>query len=82
MVGLTRVVEGVQEGGAVLASVLVGLPRVRVNLRGPAMEEIGARITRLTLESPQRSSLPFLTRLLERGKRSEVAITDISPKRP
>jgi type II secretory pathway predicted ATPase ExeA len=77
LVGLKRLVEVVQEGGAVLAIVLVGLPRLRVNLRRPAMEEIGARVTMLTLESLQGSGLPFLTWLLERCKRSEVAITDI-----
>jgi type II secretory pathway predicted ATPase ExeA len=76
MVGLKRLVEVVQEGGAVLSIVLVGLPRLRVNLRRPAMEEIGARVTMLTLESLQGSGLPFLTWLLERCKRPEVAITD------
>jgi hypothetical protein len=77
MVGLTHLVEVVQEGGAVLAIVLVGLPCLRVNLRRPAMEEIGTRVTMLTLESLQGSGLPFLTWLLEPSKRSEVAITDI-----
>jgi type II secretory pathway predicted ATPase ExeA len=77
LIGLKRLVEVVQEAGAVLSIVLVGLPRLRVNLRHPAMEEIGARVTMLTLDSLQGGGLPFLTWLLERCKRSEVAITDI-----
>jgi hypothetical protein len=76
-VGLKRLVEVVQEGGAVLAIVLVGLQRLRVNLRRPAMEEIGARVTMLTLESLQGSGLRFPTWLLECCKRPEVAISDI-----
>jgi len=41
------------------------------------MEEIGAKVTMLTLDSVQGGGLPFLTWLLERCKRPEVAITDI-----
>jgi hypothetical protein len=41
------------------------------------MEEIGARVTMLTLDNLQGSCLPFLTWLLERCKPAEVALTDI-----
>jgi type II secretory pathway predicted ATPase ExeA len=77
LVGLKRLVEVVQEGGSILSVVLLGLPRLRVHLRRPAMEEIGARVTMLTLDSLQGSGLPFLTWLLERCKRAELALTDI-----
>jgi type II secretory pathway predicted ATPase ExeA len=55
MVGLKRLVEVVQEGGAVLAIVLVGLPRLRVNLRRPAMEEP------VITSGPQPWCLPWAT---------------------
>jgi type II secretory pathway predicted ATPase ExeA len=51
LVSLKRLAEVVQEGGEILAIALVGLPRLRVTLQRPAMEEIGARVTLLTLDS-------------------------------
>jgi type II secretory pathway predicted ATPase ExeA len=74
---LNRWGEVVQEGGAVRAIVRVDRPRVRAHRRRPAMEKIGARVTRLTLESLQGRGLPLRTGLLERCMRPAVAVAAI-----
>ena len=50
LVGLKRLIELVQNNGGTLSVVLVGHPKLRNDLRRPALEEIGARTSLFWLE--------------------------------
>src|SRR2546425_10204145 len=62
---LKRLMELVRQQGDLFAVVLAGHPRLKNLLRHPAMEEIGARATVLTLDGIQGQQRAYLTWLLE-----------------
>jgi len=61
---LKRLMELVRQQGDLLAVVLAGHPKLKNLLRHPALEEIGARATVLTLEGIQGQQRDYLTWLL------------------
>src|SRR5215813_15647096 len=65
LTGLKRLMELVRHQGNMLAVVLAGHPKLRHDLRRPAMEEIGARATILTLEGIQGQQRAYLAWLLD-----------------
>ena len=62
---LKRLMELVRQQGDLFAVVLAGHPRLKNLLRHPAMEEIGARATVLTLDGIQGQQRAYLMWLLE-----------------
>jgi type II secretory pathway predicted ATPase ExeA len=62
---LKRLMELVRQQGDLFAVVLAGHPKLKNLLRHPAMEEIGARATVLTLDGIQGQQREYLTWLLE-----------------
>jgi len=65
LVGLKRLVELVQNNGGTLSVVLVGHPKLRNDLRRPALEEIGARTTLFWLDGIKGQERAYLDWLLE-----------------
>jgi type II secretory pathway predicted ATPase ExeA len=65
LTGLKRLMELVRHQGNMLAVVLAGHPKLRHDLRRPAMEEIGARATILTLEGLQGQQREYIAWLLD-----------------
>ena len=65
LTGLKRLMELVRHQSNMLAVVLAGHPKLRHDLRRPAMEEIGARATILTLEGIQGQQRAYLAWLLD-----------------
>jgi type II secretory pathway predicted ATPase ExeA len=65
-VGLKRLVERVQNNGGTLSVVLVGHPKLRNDLRRPALEEIGARTTLFWLEGIKGQERAYIDWLLGR----------------
>ncbi|WP_295587894.1 AAA family ATPase [uncultured Lamprocystis sp.] len=65
LVGLKRLIELVQNNGGTLSVVLVGHPKLRNDLRRPALEEIGARTTLFWLDGIKGQELAYLDWLLE-----------------
>ena len=53
LVGLKRLMEVVQSGDGTLSIVLVGHPKLKNDIRRPAMEEIGSRASVFILEGIQ-----------------------------
>jgi type II secretory pathway predicted ATPase ExeA len=65
LTGLRRLMELVRHQGNRLAVVLAGHPKLRHDLRHPAMEEIGVRATILTLEGIKGQQRAYITWLLD-----------------
>jgi type II secretory pathway predicted ATPase ExeA len=65
LVDLKRLIELVQDGGGTLSVVLVGHPKLKHELRRPALEEIGSRATVFTLEGIQGQQRAYLEWLLD-----------------
>lgn len=81
LVGLKRLIEVVQDGDGVLSIVLAGHPKLKNDLRRPAMEEIGSRTSIFTLEGIQGKKTEYIHWLLEKClkkgiKRNDVLIDD------
>ena len=66
LVGLKRLIELVQNNGGTLSVVLVGHPKLRNDLRRPALEEIGARTALFWLDGIKGQERAYLDWLLER----------------
>lgn len=66
LVGLKRLVEVAQEGGATLSVVLAGHPKLKNDLRRAALEEIGARATVFSLDGIAASKREYIEWLLKR----------------
>jgi type II secretory pathway predicted ATPase ExeA len=64
LVGLKRLIELVQNAGGTLSVVLVGHPKLRNDLRRPALEEIGARTALFTLEGIKGQERAYIDWLL------------------
>jgi type II secretory pathway predicted ATPase ExeA len=65
LLDLKRLIELVRDGGGTLSIVLVGHPKLKNDLRRPAMEEIGSRATVFTLEGIQGQQRAYLDWLLD-----------------
>ena len=75
LIGLKRLIEVVQDGDGILSIILAGHPKLKNDLRRPAMEEIGARTTVFTLEGIQGQKTEYINWLLEKCLKKGV-ITD------
>jgi type II secretory pathway predicted ATPase ExeA len=64
LVGLKRLIELVQNAGGTLSVVLVGHPKLRNDLRRPALEEIGARTALFVLEGIKGQERAYIAWLL------------------
>jgi type II secretory pathway predicted ATPase ExeA len=73
LVGLKRLIELVQNNGGTLSVVLVGHPKLRNDLRRPALEEIGARTTLFWLDGIKGQEQPYLDWLLEQCAPADAA---------
>jgi len=73
LVGLKRLVELVQNNGGTLSVVLVGHPKLRNDLRRPALEEIGARTTLFWLDGIKGQERAYLDGLLACCTASDAA---------
>ena len=71
--GLKRLVELVQNNGGTLSVVLVGHPKLRNDLRRPALEEIGARTTLFWLDGIKGQEQVYLDWLLEQCAPADAA---------
>ena len=71
--GLKRLVELVQDNGGTLSLVLVGHPKLRNDLRRPALEEIGARTTLFWLDGIKGQEQVYLDWLLEQCAPADAA---------
>jgi type II secretory pathway predicted ATPase ExeA len=71
LVGLKRLIELVQNSGGILSVVLVGHPKLRNDLRRPALEEIGARTALFWLEGIKGQERAYITWLLAQCTKSE-----------
>jgi type II secretory pathway predicted ATPase ExeA len=65
LTGLKRLMELIRNQGDLLAVILAGHPKLKNDLRRPAMEEIGARATVLTVDGIQGQQRAYITWLLE-----------------
>lgn len=73
LVGLKRLIELVQNNGGTLSVVLVGHPKLRNDLRRPALEEIGARTTLFWLDGIKGQERAYLDWLLEQCAPADAA---------
>jgi len=64
LVGLKRLIELVQHAGGTLSVVLVGHPKLRNDLRRPALEEIGTRTEMFWLDGIKGEERAYITWLL------------------
>lgn len=83
LVGLKRLIELVQNSGGTLSVVLVGHPKLRNDLRRPALEEIGARAQLFWLDGikgQQRSYIEWLIAQCTESPRAEL-LTDEAVQR-
>lgn len=77
LVGLKRLIELVQEGGSTLSIVLVGHPRLKVELERPALEEIGGRTTFLELTGIKGYEKEFLEWLINKSSDENASLSDL-----
>jgi len=78
LVGLKRLIELVQNAGGTLSVVLVGHPKLRNDLRRPALEEIGARTALFVLDGIKGQERAYIEWLLAQCTRDDGAeiVTD------
>ena len=77
LVGLKRLQEVVQEADSLLSIILVGHPKLSVDLNKPAMEEIGGRIVIMQMEGIQGSEEQYIRWLLQQCLNKDVKPTDV-----
>lgn len=77
LIGLKRLMEVVQDGDGILSIILAGHPKLKNDLRRPAMEEIGSRTSIFTLEGIQGKKSEYIRWLLERCLKKGVKQTDV-----
>ena len=77
LVGLKRLIEVVQDSGAVFSIVLVGLPKLVVTLKRPALEEIGTRTRILNLNILEGHEKAFVEWLVSECGRKGVKAQDL-----
>jgi len=77
LVGLKRLMEVVQDGDGVLSIILAGHPKLKNDLRRPAMEEIGSRTSIFTLDGIQGKKSEYIKWLLEKCLKKGTKQTDV-----
>ena len=77
LVGLKRLLEVVQDQGAAFSIVLIGLPKLVVTLKRPALEEIGTRTRTLTLDLIAGHEREFIEWLIGDCTKRGVKPTDV-----
>jgi type II secretory pathway predicted ATPase ExeA len=77
LIGLKRLIEVVQDGDGILSIILAGHPKLKNDLRRPAMEEIGSRTTVFTLEGIQGQKTEYIHWLLDKCLKKGVKRTDV-----
>lgn len=77
LVGLKRLMEVVQSGDGTLSIVLVGHPKLKNDIRRPAMEEIGSRASVFVLEEIQGQQEQYTDWLIGKCVKKGVARKDI-----
>ncbi len=73
LIGLKRLIELVQNAGGTLSVVLVGHPKLRNDLRRPALEEIGARTALFVLDGIKGQERAYIQWLLEQCTQDDGA---------
>jgi type II secretory pathway predicted ATPase ExeA len=71
LVGLKRLIELVQNAGGTLSVVLVGHPKLRNDLRRPALEEIGARTALFWLDGIRGQERAYIEWLLDQCTKAD-----------
>ena len=77
LIGLKRLIEVVQDGDGILSIILAGYPKLKNDLRRPAMEEIGSRTTVFTLEGIQGQKTEYINWLLDKCLKKGVKRADV-----
>ena len=77
LVGLKRLQEVVQEADSLLSIILVGHPKLSIDLNRPAMEEIGGHIVILQMEGIQGFEEQYIRWLLQQCLSKDVKATDV-----
>lgn len=77
LIGLKRLIEVVQDGDGILSIILAGHPKLKNDLRRPAMEEIGSRTTVFTLEGIQGQKTEYINWLLDKCLKKGVKRADV-----
>ncbi len=82
LVALWLMMEVIRDGGGKLSIILAGHPKLRNDLKGPTMEEVGYRTTLISLDSLQGSLREYVLWLLDNCSSDKVKPTDILKNRP
>ncbi len=77
LIGLKRLIEVVQDGDGILSIILAGHPKLKNDLRRPAMEEIGSRTSIFSLDGIQGKKTAYIRWLLEECLKKGVKQTDV-----
>ena len=77
LIGLKRLIEVVQDGDGVLSIILAGHPKLKNDLRRPAMEEIGSRTTIFSLDGIQGQKTEYINWLFEKCLKKGIKRTDV-----
>jgi type II secretory pathway predicted ATPase ExeA len=77
LTGLKRLIEMIADGGAKLSVLLAGWPKLRNDLRNPAMEEIGYRTAVFSLEGVTGSQREYIEWMLGACAAGPVLVGDI-----
>lgn len=77
LIGLKRLIEVVQDGDGVLSIILAGHPKLKNDLRRPAMEEIGSRTSIFSLDGIQGEKSKYIRWLLGKCLKKDVKQKDV-----
>lgn len=77
LIGIKRLIELVQDGGATLSVVLAGHPKLKNDLRRSSMEEIGSRATIFELPGIEGHKQEYALWLLQQCSKSKTKTEDI-----
>lgn len=75
--GLKRLIEVVQDYDGVLSIVLIGHPKLKNDLRKPAIEEVGARTEIFVLEGISNQKIEYIEWLLKKCLKSNAKTKDV-----
>jgi type II secretory pathway predicted ATPase ExeA len=77
LTGLKRLMEVVLDGGGRLSIILIGHPKLRNDLKGPRMEEVGYRTLTVSLDSMQGELREYIFWLVNTCAAEGVRVADI-----
>lgn len=77
LVGLKRLQEVVQEADSILSIVLIGHPKLSIDLSRPSMEEIGSRVVVLKLDGIRGVERRYIDWLMKQCLRKEIKSKDV-----